>query len=35
VQKTLPDSFKARAFYKQMHNSGRNPAVVYKQSQAG
>jgi hypothetical protein len=31
VQKTPPDSFKARAFYKQMDKQGRKPAVVYKQ----
>jgi hypothetical protein len=32
VQKTLPNSFKARAFYARMFKAGRKPAVVYKQA---
>lgn len=28
VQKTLPDSFKARAFYARMYKAGRKAAVV-------
>ena len=35
VQKTLADSFAARQFYARMFKTGRNLAVVYKQSQAG
>jgi hypothetical protein len=32
VQKTLPDSYTARAFYTRMFKAGRKPAVVYKQA---
>ena len=32
VCKTLPNSFKARAFYGRMYREGRNPAVVHKQA---
>ena len=32
VQKTLPDSYAARAFYVRMYKAGRKPAVVYKQA---
>ncbi len=31
VEKTLADSFKARAFYSRLYRAGRSPAVVYKQ----
>jgi len=30
VQKTLSNSYAARAFYKRMDKAGKNPAVVYK-----
>jgi hypothetical protein len=32
VQKTLPNSYAARAFYARMFKAGRKPAVVYKQA---
>jgi hypothetical protein len=35
VQKTLPDSYATWQFNGRMFKAGRNPAVVYKQSQAG
>jgi hypothetical protein len=32
VEKTLPNSYEARAFYARMFKAGRKPAVVYKQA---
>jgi hypothetical protein len=32
VTKVLPNSYAARAFYKQKHNAGKRPAVVHKQA---
>jgi hypothetical protein len=31
VRKTLPDSFKARAFYAAKHRAGKNPEVVARE----